>query len=261
MITRASDGNAALRSTRLTSPSAELRRSRLGPLLEALGRIPRCRERAARLALRLEGGAFFSATARELLERHYGVRIGAYSYGECFEPGVFPAGVSVGRYVSIASGVRVLLRNHPVDRLSTHPFFFHAGLGCVARDLIETGTLEIGHDAWLGTRVIVTAGCRQIGIGAVIGAGAVVTRDVPDFAVVAGVPARLVRWRFAEPLRAAILASRWWERPLADCLRVLPAMLRPMAVEPDAHPLLRGTDSPNALPLRSGLNLSAGTRQ
>lgn len=139
-----------------------------------------------------------------------------YSYGPCLVPGGFPPGVKVGRYVSVASGVQVLLRNHPMDRLSTHPFFFNQKLGLLEKDTIEDGNLEIGHDAWIGSRVIITPGCKRIGIGSVVGAGAVVTKDVPDFAIVGGNPARLIRYRFSEDQREVILASRWWERSIEE---------------------------------------------
>src|SRR5262245_35008551 len=74
------------------------------------------RNTAVALALRGEGGQFYSLTARRILQRYNGVGIGAYSYGECFVPGAFAAGVTVGRYVSIAPGVRAFVRNHPVER-------------------------------------------------------------------------------------------------------------------------------------------------
>src|ERR1017187_4066715 len=174
------------------------RRSILSSAILAAYRWGRVRGICMSVLEQLEGGAFYSSTLRRILERYHGVRVGAYSYGECMVPGSWPAGVRVGRYVSVAPGVRVFLRNHPYDRLSMHPFFYNKKLGWVAEDTITSGTLEIGHDAWIGERVIITPGCRRIGIGAVVGAGAVVTKDVPDFAMVGGNPARLIRYRFPE---------------------------------------------------------------
>jgi acetyltransferase-like isoleucine patch superfamily enzyme len=124
--------------------------------------------------------------------------------------------VSVGRYVSVAHGVRFFLRNHPMDRLSTHPYFFNRRLGVAPKDVEEVGTLRIEHDAWIGENAIVTPGCRRIGIGAVVGAGSVVTRDVEDFAIVAGNPAKLIRHRFDEATQQAVIESRWWERSIEE---------------------------------------------
>jgi acetyltransferase-like isoleucine patch superfamily enzyme len=142
------------------------------------------------------------------------------------EPGAWPRGVTVGRYVSVGSGVLVFVRNHPLDRLSLHPFFYNSVLGLVPEDNIPSGWLEVGHDAWLGSNAIVTYKCHRIGIGAVVGAGAVVTKDVPDFAIVAGNPARILRYRFPEVLRQSILETRWWERSIEECARSLDEMTK-----------------------------------
>lgn len=190
------------------------------------------------LARRLEGGEPYSSTLRRILEHYHGVRVGEYSYGECMLPGSFPAGVTIGRYVSVAPGVRVFLRNHPMERLSMHPFFYNSRLGVVEEDTISTGLLEIGHDAWLGERAVVTAGCNRIGIGSVVGAGAVVTKNVPDFSVVAGVPARILRYRFSEETCELIKASRWWERSISCCTQFMSDMTKPLPEKPWVHPLL-----------------------
>lgn len=187
------------------------------------------------MALRLEGGMFWSATARRIMARHWGVRIGAYSYGSCFDAGSIPAGVEIGRYVSMAWGVRVFVRNHPMDRLSLHPFFYNGDLGFVGRDNIPSGKLEVGHDAWIGERAIITPGCSRIGIGAVVGAGAVVTKDIPDFAIAAGNPARVIRLRFTTEVRDRVIASQWWRRSVYECGAFIEAMTGPLT---SMHPLL-----------------------
>lgn len=206
----------------------------LSKLLLAGSAFPRFQRRALRLAFDFEGGAFFSQTAREIMSRRFGVEIGAYSYGECFEPNSFPSRVTVGRYVSIGPGVLVFRRDHPLDRLSMHPFFYNSSLGFVAQDNIVSRPLSIGDDAWIGARAIITSGCATIGLGSVVAAGAVVTRDVPDFSVVGGVPARLIKMRFSDETCKKIRASRWWTLPIERCVRNLPQMTTPLdGLQPD----------------------------
>ena len=204
--------------------TAELQRSAISSLLLSAYRREPLRRFVVKYCYKFEGGDFYSATLRDILERYHGVSAGAYSYGEGLIPGAFPAGVNIGRYVSIAAGVLILLRNHPLNRLSTHPFFFNRHLGFIEKDAMQFSKLEIGHDAWLGARAIVTPGCHRIGIGAVIAAGAVVTKDVPNFAIVGGNPARVIKFRFDQPTIDRILASRWWERSVKDCAAYMPYM-------------------------------------
>ena len=165
-----------------------------------------------------------SATARAILAGT-GVEIGTWTYGSCFSIGSFSPGTRIGRYVSIAPGVRQHGRNHPLKRKSLHPLFYNAALGTVAEDQIEFTRCEIGHDAWLGQNAIITPRVSRIGIGAVVAAGSVVTRDVPDFAIVAGNPAKILRFRFEEPTRQRILDSAWWESDRATLERDLPSFL------------------------------------
>lgn len=218
--------------------SEELQQSSIGPLLVAVYRFHHLRGLCLRVASRLEGGHFYSATLRKIFRQYHGVEIGAYSYGECFVPSAFPKGVTVGRYVSIAPGVRAFLRNHPLDRLSMHPFFYNKELGFLAEDSITSGRLEIGHDAWLGERVLITPGCSRIGIGAAVGAGSVVTHDVPDFAVVAGNPARIIRSRFPHDIQSRIIASQWWNLPVTECVQHMTAMTCSVGDQLAQHPTL-----------------------
>jgi len=198
----------------------------------------RSRQLALRTALRLERGEMYSQTARRILSKYCGVDIGAYSYGACFDLQSFNPRTIVGRYVSIGPGVLAFRRNHPTNHLSTHPLFYNSRLGFVSREFVAFHPLEIGADSWIGARAIITPGCSRIGIGSVVGAGSIVTKDVPDFAVVAGAPAKPIRLRFPNSVCDRILASKWWTRPALECLQYLDPMTRPLNECLANHPLL-----------------------
>ncbi|PQO28766.1 hypothetical protein C5Y98_23585 [Blastopirellula marina] len=93
-----------------------------------------------------------------------------------------------------------------MTKLSTHPLLYG--------DLSERVLLEIGHDVWLGFNVVILPGCHRIGTGAIVGAGSIVTKDIPPYAIAVGNPARILRYRFPEEVCAKLLASQWWTR---DC--------------------------------------------
>lgn len=196
---------------------AGLRRSRFSGLILLLYRALNCRRRwrvgklLIELAMRAERGAIWSYTARKIMRDFHGVEIGAYSYGNCFDPAAVPPGVCIGRYTSIAPNARFIVQNHPLDSLSTHPAFYESEPGNPATADLPAGHLKVGNDVWVGYNAVVTPGCKSIGCGAVIGAGTIVTRDVPDFAVVVGNPGRVIRRRFSPSERALIKETRWWE--------------------------------------------------
>ena len=157
--------------------------------------------------------------------------MGAHSYGDAFIPGLFAPSVIVGRYVSIGKGVRVITQNHPIDHLSTHPYFYERALGVIDRDLLVPATTVIGNDVWIGHNALVLPGCNRIGNGAIVGAGAVVTKPVPDYAIVAGNPARIIRYRFSADIIAALLEQQWGEMPLDSIWENPGMMLYPLTMD------------------------------
>lgn len=168
---------------------------------------------------RYEGGSMHSTTLRTILKERFGVEVGRYSYGPLLGPGVLPEGTRIGRYCSFAPGISVFRRNHPKGNPSLHPFFYDQRTGVFPHDLIEDNRdnpLIIGSDVWIGNGATILPGCRNIGNGAIVAASAVVTKDVPDFAIVAGNPARIIAYRFDEETRAALSQSGWWSKSLEE---------------------------------------------
>ena len=167
------------------------------------------------------------------------VRIGRYSY---VAREAYLNEVSIGSFVSI--GPRTLLGcgDHPVDLASTAPVFYstrrQCGISFAPSDYAaERKAITIGHDVWLGAHAFVRDGVT-IGDGAIVAAGAVVATDVPPYAIVGGVPAKLIRFRFPADAIQRLLALQWWswEEPR---LRVA----QPWFAQPDIAAFLRLAES------------------
>jgi len=189
-------------------------------LVRAYG-VPRLRGLAARAARKLEGGEFRSITLREIFARYWGVEIGLWTHGACFTPWTVDPQTTIGRYTSIADGARILNHNHPLEFKSTSGLFFNPVFGAVSQWNIDFRPKTIGNDVWIGANAVILPEVRSVGDGAVIGAGAVVNRDVPPYAVVLGNPGRVVKYRFDEKTIAALLAEKWWQKDLDDLGPVL----------------------------------------
>lgn len=203
----------------------ELRFCRLSNFLLRQFRKGR-QSRAIRLAKRWEGGDAFSGTLR-LMFLEQDSSVGAYSYGGLLSPHVLGRNVTIGRYCSFGSDVQIFRRNHPIDYLSTHAAFYNPVFRFVQVDEIEFRPLVIEHDVWIGHGALILPGCRRIGLGAVVGAGAVVTKDVDDFTIVAGNPAKQIRKRFVDELCDEIRKSHWWEHSLEELSQFRNLLTRP----------------------------------
>ncbi|GKS59005.1 acetyltransferase [Nitrospira sp.] len=156
-----------------------------------------------------------------------GFQIGDWTYGSPTVPRCLDgATLRIGRFCAIASGVTILTGlEHRTDWISTYHFHL---LGETGRDLPYAsrtkGDVVIGHDVWVANDVLILSGV-SIGNGAVVAARSVVTKDVPAYAIVAGVPAKVVRYRFDPPTVEALQAIAWWNWPIERIREAAPLLM------------------------------------
>lgn len=142
---------------------------------------------------------------------------------------------TLGKFVNVAAAVRLNPGQHPMDRPCQHHFQYRSAMYGLGEDdpsffdWRRQRWLTVGHDVWIGHGAVIMGGVT-IGTGAVIGAAAVVTHDVPDYAVVAGVPAKPIRDRFPREIQQALKRIAWWDWP-HDCLAEALPDFRTMDVE------------------------------
>lgn len=138
----------------------------------------------------------------------------------------------IGKYCSIACGAKFLFTsaNHTAQSLSTYPFpIFFAEWGLDPATITEAwdnkGDIVVGNDVWIGYEAVILSGVR-IGDGAIVGTRAVVTKDVPPYTIVGGVPARKIRERFAPETVERLLRLKWWDLPPEEVRALLPALMK-----------------------------------
>ena len=153
------------------------------------------------------------------MKKNYNVKIGKYTYGGCFRDNFNTGGtVEIGRYCSIGSNVHYYGTNHPIDHATMSPYFYLKGFGGLDVKDVPSFKLTIGNDVWIGGNVNIVSGCSNIGNGAVIANSAVVTKDVPPYAVVAGVPAKIIKYRFDDETIKLLEKSHWYNLEPSDLM-------------------------------------------
>lgn len=142
----------------------------------------------------------------------------SYSYSELERTTI------VGRYCSIAEGVTVLGYQHPLNRFTTSTITYSNDeflLSRLKKDSLKENKdyipqpIIIKNDVWIGANVVLKPGIT-IGNGAVIAANAVVTKDVPDYAIVGGIPSKIIKYRFTKETIEELIGIKWWEYDFLD---------------------------------------------
>ena len=120
----------------------------------------------------------------------------------------------IGRFTSIGDNVCIGLQNHRMDLISTSPCFIShkdsVRFKISNKELDEPQQTIIGNDVWIGDRAIIKAGI-ELGDGCIVGMGSVVTKNVPPYSIVAGNPAKIIRYRFDRETINKLLEYKWWD--------------------------------------------------
>ncbi|EXL09754.1 DapH/DapD/GlmU-related protein [Aquamicrobium defluvii] len=155
------------------------------------------------------------------------VTVGAFTYFERHAEAIYS---TLGKFCSVAANTRINALEHPIERITQHKvsyrpneYFRYLGVDSAFRERRRARHVTIGHDVWVGHGAVILPGV-SVGNGAVIGANAVVTRDVEPYAIMAGSPARLLRYRFAAGIAARIERLAWWDWPAEKIGRAVPDM-------------------------------------
>ena len=121
--------------------------------------------------------------------------------------------VSIGKYCALSWNISATGNIHDYGRVSSHPFPDFVSFGIVEKNVpLEHKTITLGNDVWIGANVCILSGVK-IGDGAIVGAGSVVTKDIPSYAIAVGNPAKVIKYRFSEEHIARLLKIQWWNWP------------------------------------------------
>ncbi|MCI0922716.1 CatB-related O-acetyltransferase [Sphingobacterium rhinopitheci] len=165
-------------------------------------------------------GFGYSVTVQYIFKEIHGISIGYGSVKSgCINRFNIQGKVNFGNYCSIAKSAKFFTVNHPIDLFTSHAITYNPLLGGVLKDKLDRSKiLIIEDDVWIGDNAIILPGVNRIGRGAIVGAGSVVTKDVPPYSIVAGNPCKFIRMRFNRDKISLLETSRWWELDKVDLM-------------------------------------------
>lgn len=157
------------------------------------------------------GGVFRSALLRKFYKQYKNLDVGIGSYS--WNNDNFDGLGKIGAFCSFGPGVKRFALNHVTTGVTSHPCWFNPIYGWVDKDPRKCSFLTIGHDVWIGANTIILPSCHQIGNGVIVGAGSIVTKDIPSYEIWAGNPAKFIKRRFPEEIACKLDETEWWELP------------------------------------------------
>lgn len=171
----------------------------------------------------LKRGSKIALSGDVIVEEYATMPLNSFCSMGCFSYSAssLPNNMRVGRFCSIAPNVNIMGTQHPINRFTSSPLTYNSRFSNLAKrdfdkdyDILpfqmELPAPIVGHDVWIGENTTLKGGI-SIGHGAIIASNSVVTKDVPPYAIVGGVPAKIIRYRFEERTIQRLLDSKWWE--------------------------------------------------
>lgn len=176
----------------------------------------------------LKRGSKISISGDVVVEEYATMPLNSFCSMGCFSYSAspLPNNMIVGRFCSIAPNVNIMGTQHPINRFTSSPLTYNSRFSLLAKrdfnkdyDILpfqmELPSPIVGHDVWIGENTTLKGGI-SIGHGAVIASNSVVTKNVPPYAIVAGIPAKVIKYRFSESVIMELLSLKWWDYKFTD---------------------------------------------
>ena len=171
-----------------------------------------------RIIREIEGGYFYETTSRNIYKKYYDIDIG-YGTAGFIDLAKIAQGTVFGNYCGISENTHIFNANHPPEYFTTHALLFNPRFGCATEDVLPRTRLVVGHDVWIGLNSIILPSVNSIGNGAIIAAGAVVTKNVERYTIVGGNPAKMINYRFTPDVIEKLEQSKWWLLSKEDLMK------------------------------------------
>jgi virginiamycin A acetyltransferase len=169
----------------------------------------RFRSMILRIIRKIEGDLFLGKTSSRIYRECHDIEMG-YGVISFTDLRNISRGTTIGNYSTISENTKIFNANHPYKCFTTHALLYNPIFGWSKEDVLPRTRLIVGHDVWTGYNSIILPSVNRIGNGAIIAAGAVVTRNVESYSIVGGNPAKFIKYRFTPDIIEMLEESKWW---------------------------------------------------